>query len=324
VKTISQVGRASALTVGVVAVTATLAACGGSSKSSSSSASGAAVSAASGGKVLVGLITKTDTNPYFVKMKQGAQTEAAKDGITLQSFAGKKDGDNDSQVQAIENLISAKAKGILITPSDTKAIVPTIEKARKAGILVMALDTATDPASAVDLTFATDNYAAGVSIGKWAKAKMGSSAASAKIAFLDLSTEQVTVDVQRDQGFMEGFGIDTKDKLKIGDESDSRIVGHDVTAGAEDGGRTAMESLLQKNPSINLVYTINEPAAAGAYAALKAAGKDKSVMIVSIDGGCTGVANVGKGVIAATAQQYPLKMAQLGVDAVSKYAKDGT
>ena len=318
-------GRSFTLVVGAVAATAALAACGGSSKSSSSSsAAGSAAAPATGGKALVGLITKTDTNPYFVKMKQGAEAEAAKDGVSLQSFAGKKDGDNDSQVQAIENLISAKAKGILITPSDTKAIVPSIEKARKAGLLVMALDTATDPANAVDLTFATDNYAAGVSIGKWAKAKMGASAANAKIAFLDLSTEQVTVDVQRDQGFMEGFGIDTKDKLKIGDESDPRIVGHSVTGGAEDGGRTAMESLLQKNPDINLVYTINEPSAAGAYAALKAVGKDKSVMIVSIDGGCTGVANVGKGIIGATAQQYPLKMAELGVAAVAKYAKDGT
>jgi fructose transport system substrate-binding protein len=101
-------------------------------------------------------------------------------------------------------------------------------------------------------------------------------------------------------------------------------VGHDVTNGAEDGGRTAMENLLQKNPSINLVYTINEPAAAGAYQALKAAGKEKQVTIVSVDGGCPGVANVKAGVIGATSQQYPLKMAQQGVDAVAKFAKDGT
>jgi fructose transport system substrate-binding protein len=132
------------------------------------------------------------------------------------------------------------------------------------------------------------------------------------------------VDVQRDQGFLEGFGIDVKDKNRIGDESDPQIVGHDVTDGAEDGGRTAMENLLQKDPSINLVYTINEPAAAGAYQALKAAGKEKQVIIVSVDGGCPGVAAVKAGQLGATSQQYPLKMAEEGVKAVAAFVEDGT
>jgi fructose transport system substrate-binding protein len=54
-----------------------------------------------------------------------------------------------------------------------------------------------------------------------------------------------------------------------------------------------MENCLQKNPDINLVYTINEPAAAGAFKALKKAGKDKGVIIVSVDGGCAGIKDVG-------------------------------
>ncbi|XVV07474.1 sugar ABC transporter substrate-binding protein [Actinosynnema sp. CA-248983] len=277
-----------------------------------------------GGGTLVGLVTKTDTNPFFVKMKEGAQQAAASTGATVQSFAGKQDGDNQSQVDAIENLIGAGAKGILITPNDSKAIVPSVDKARQAGLLVIALDTQLEPGDAADATFATDNYQAGRLIGQWAKAKFAKEGKQAKIALLDLNPNQVSVDVQRDQGFLEGFGIDVKDKNKIGDESDPRIVGHDVTDGDPSGGRTAMENLLQKDPGINLVYTINEPAAAGAYEALKAAGKEKDVTIVSVDGGCPGVQNVKSGVIGATAQQYPLKMAQLGVEAIAKFAKDGT
>ena len=157
----------------------------------------------------------------------------------------------------------------------------------------------------MDATFATDNYQAGLLIGQWAKAKFEKDGKQAKIALLDLNANQVSVDVQRDQGFLEGFGIDVGDKTQIGDESDPRIVGHDVTDGAEDGGRTAMENLLQKDPSINLVYTINEPAAAGAYQALKAAGKEKDVTIVSVDGGCPGVDNVKAGVIGATSHAVP-------------------
>jgi fructose transport system substrate-binding protein len=276
------------------------------------------------GQDVVGLITKTDTNPFFVQMKKGAQSEAKAQGVELQSFAGKQDGDNEAQVQAIENLMSFGAKGFLITPNDSKAIVPSIDKAHQQDMLVIALDTPTDPPDAADATFATDNYQAGKLVGMWAKAKFAKDGKQAKIAMLDLNANQVSVDVKRDQGFFDGFGIQVGDPNRIGDENDPRIAGHDVTDGAEDGGRTAMENLLQKDPSINLVYTINEPAAAGAYQALKSAGKDKDVVIVSIDGGCPGVDNVSKGVIGATSMQFPLKMAQMGIDAIAAYAKDGT
>jgi len=257
-------------------------------------------------------------------MKEGAQAEATKVGINLKSYAGKVDGDNEAQVAAIETCIADGAKGILITPSDTKAIVPTVQKARDAGILVIALDTPLDPITAADMTFATDNFQAGLLIGQWAKAAMGDKAASAKIALLDLGVSQPTVDVLRDQGFLQGFGIDLGDPKKWGDETDPRIVGHDVTAGNEEGGRKAMENLMAKDSGINLVYTINEPAAAGAYQALKAVGMDNGVTIVSVDGGCPGVKNVSEGIIGATSQQYPLLMASKGIEAIAAFAKDGT
>src|SRR5438874_4339363 len=172
--------------------------------------------------IVVGLITKTDTNPFFVKMKQGAQAAAKKYGAKLMTAAGKFDGDNASQVTAIENMVTAGAKGILITPSDTKAIVPAIKKARAAGVVVIALDTATDPASAVDALFATNNYNAGLLIGKYAKAKFGSK--QAKIATLDLSPARVTVDVARHNGFLAGFGNTKATASATGFVKDSRIV----------------------------------------------------------------------------------------------------
>ncbi|MGN6583328.1 MAG: sugar ABC transporter substrate-binding protein [Rhizobiaceae bacterium] len=273
---------------------------------------------------IVGLITKTEGNPFFVKMREGAQAKAKELGLTLRTYAGKYDGDNDSQVAAVEDLIAAGAKGFAIVPSDSTAIVPTLEKARKAGLLVIDLDTPTDPITAADATFATDNFKAGQLIGEWAKGTLGDKAKDAKIAFLDLAANQPTVDYLRDQGFMKGFGIDIKDPKHYGDETDKRICGHQMTGGAEDGGRTAMETLLQKCPDVNVMYTINEPAAAGGYQALKAAGKDDgSVLIVSIDGGCPGVKNVQAGIIGATSQQYPLKMASMAMEAIEKFAKTG-
>ncbi|OAH09517.1 sugar ABC transporter substrate-binding protein [Streptomyces jeddahensis] len=292
--------RAAACT-GLAALTLT--ACG--------SGSGTDTAGSGSGSVKVGLITKTDTNPFFVKMKEGAEKAAKADGVQLMTAAGKFDGDNAGQVTAIENMVAAGVKGILITPSDSKAIVPAIEKAKAKGVLVIALDTPTEPESAVDALFATDNLKAGELIGEYAKAAMKGK--TAKIATLDLAPG-VSVGVQRHNGFLKGFGIDDKDPS---------VVCSQDTGGDQAKGQTAMENCLQKEPGINVVYTINEPAALGAYTALKAKGREKDVLIVSVDGGCTGTQAVKDGKIAATSQQYPLKMAAEGVKAVVTYAKDG-
>jgi fructose transport system substrate-binding protein len=145
----------------------------------------------------------------------------------------------------------------------------------------------------------------------------------AKIATLDLSEAQITVDVLRNQGFLKGFGVDVKNINKMYDEDDPRLVGGDVTLGSEEGGRTAIEGLLQKDPGINVIHTINEPAAAGAYEGLKSFGLADQVLIVSVDGGCPGVQNVKEGIIGATSMQFPLRMASLGVEAVVEFAKTG-
>lgn len=286
------------------------------------SMSGAAFAAGHG--VSACLITKTDTNPFFVKMREGATAKAEELGITLNSYAGKVDGDHETQVAAIETCIANGAKGILLTASDTSSIVPAVQQARDAGILVIALDTPLEPIDAADMTFATDNFLAGELIGQWARAALGDDAANARIATLDLAVSQPTVDVLRNQGFLQGFGIDLADPNVIGDETDPRIVGSDVTQGNEEGGRRAMENLLAKDPTINVVHTINEPAAAGAYEALKAIGRENDVLIVSVDGGCPGIQNVKDGVIGATSQQYPLLMASKGIEAIAAWAADGT
>jgi fructose transport system substrate-binding protein len=273
---------------------------------------------------IVGLVTKTNTNPFFVKMKEGFEAKAKELGLTPQAYAGKFDGDNDGEVAAIEQLIAAGAKGILLVPSDSTAIVPTVEKARKAGVLVITLDTPLDPVTAADANFATDNFKAGELIGAWAKATLGEKAASAKIATLDLAANEPTVDYLRHNGFLTGFGITVKDPKHYAQGDSPQIVGSDVTKGATEGGRKAMENILQKASDINVVYAINEPAADGGYEALKAAGKDKGVLIVAVDGGCPGVKMVKDGVVGATSQQYPLLMAADGVEAIAAYIKDGT
>jgi fructose transport system substrate-binding protein len=277
-------------------------------------------SAAMAAQPVIGLITKTETNPFFVKMKEGAQAEAKKLGAKLLTAAGKADGDNAGQVTAMENMIAAGAKTILITPSDSKAIVPSIKKAREKGVMIIALDSPADPADATDALFATDNYKAGVLIGEYAKAAMVGK--PAKIVTLDLFPGH-PVGAQRHNGFMKGFGLAAADAKSNDLSKTAEIVCMADSFGDQAKGQTGMENCLQKNPDVNLVYTINEPAAAGAYKALKAAGKEKGVIIVSVDGGCQGIKDTAAGIITATSQQYPLKMAAMGVAAGVEYAKTG-
>lgn len=265
---------------------------------------------------VVGLITKTESNPFFVKMKEGADAEAKKLGAKLLSAAGKTDGDTAGQITAMENMVAAGAKTILITSSGD-AIVPTIKKIRAQGVQVIALDS---PVPEADALFATDNYKAGVLIGQYAKAALGGK--KPVIATLDLFPGH-PVGAQRHNGFLQGFGLQTLDAKSNELAKPAEVTCMADSFGDAAKGQTGMENCLQKNPDINLVYTINEPAAAGAYKALKAAGKEKDVVIVSVDGGCAGVKDVGAGVIAATSQQYPLKMAAMGVAAGVQYAKDG-
>jgi len=108
-----------------------------------------AAAASAQNQPVVGLITKTETNPFFVKMKEGAAEAAKAKGAKLLSGAGKTDGDNAGQVTAMENMMAAGAKTILITPSDSKAIIPAIKKAREKGVMVIALDSPTDRKSVV-------------------------------------------------------------------------------------------------------------------------------------------------------------------------------
>lgn len=266
---------------------------------------------AAGDEIKIGLVTKTDSNPYFVALRNAAKAEAERSGAELIALSGKFDGDNEAQVAAIENLVQQGVKAILITPSNSTGIIGALKQARDKGVLLIALDTETDPKDAVDATFATDNTEAGRLQGAYVKARLG--AKTPKVILLDGSPGG-TVDEQRHNGFLQGMG------LRPGDRA---IIGAEPTNGDQNKAQQAAENLLQRNASLNAVYTINEPAARGAYVALQARGIAGNVVLGSIDGSCQGVADVRDGKVAVTVMQFPKKMAEEGVRAGVEFAKSG-
>lgn len=265
--------------------------------------------------VVVGLITKQEENPYWVTMREVAQDTADDEGVELLTATGASDVDVDSQVAALEEMVAGGADGILIAPTDSTALLPAIESAREAGVLVIAVDTPVDPEDAVDALFATDNRVAGDLIGRYAAAKVAELGLEPRVAVLDLAPGIASGELRR-EGFFTGFGLE---------EDDPRLVGAVDTRGDREEGEAAMEQLLAQDPGINVVYSVNEPAAFGALDALEAADSDLAdVVVVTIDGGCEAIKDgVRPGRIDATAQQYPQNMAREGVRAIADAVREG-
>lgn len=294
-----------------------------------SACSGGSGGSASGTKVA--LILKEFTNPYWISMENSAKTEAGKLGVQLQVTAGNSDDDTTSQINQIDQAIAAGDKGIIIALNGD-AVNSALQQARSSGLVVVAVDTPPIPASVADVTYATDNTQAGTLDGRWMASKLDGH--SADIAMLDdLANQVITVDVDRDHGFLTGMGIPVGSPNVNGQEPTSghytggkggsyTIACQQPTNGSQTGGQSAMETCLSKDSGINVVYAINEPAAQGAAHALSAAGKS-GVTVVAIDGGCGNLPFVSSGQIGATAGQFPGKMAVEGVDAIASFAKTG-
>jgi fructose transport system substrate-binding protein len=263
------------------------------------------------GRAKIGLVTKTDTNPYFVELRNAAAAAAKAQGADFMALAGQFDGDNDGQVRAIENMVQQGVNTIMITPNSSTGVLAAIDRARSSGVLVIALDTATDPESAVDATFATDNVAAGREQGQYVKAALAG--APPKLIMID-GTAGSTVDTYRHNGFLQGIGLA---------DGAPEILGRDQANGDQSTAQQKMENLLQRSADINAVYTMNEPTGRGAYAALQERGLAGRVVMGSIDGGCQGVRNVRDGLFQATVMQFPRKMAEQGVNAAVEYARTG-
>jgi len=266
-------------------------------------------------EVTIGLITKQEINPYWVTMREVAQSAADKNDVRLLTATGTSDVDVRSQQAALEDMVARGAGGILIAPTSSTALLPAIEAAQQQGVLVIAVDTPVDPVDAVDAYFATDNLAAGRLVGQYATVKAQLMGIEPKIAMLDLAPG-ISSGEARHRGFLEGFGISADDPA---------IVAMADSEGDRELGEARMANVLEQHPDVNIVYTVNEPAALGALAALRDAGADlDDIILVSIDGGCRAIKDaVRPGAIDATAMQFPQNMAREGVRALAAALRGG-
>ena len=251
----------------------------------------------------VGLSVSTLNNPFFVQLKEGAQAEAKKEGVSLTVT----DAQNDASQQAnqIENFTSQNVKSIIINPVDSDAAGPSVKAANNANIPVVAADRTVNDAS-VAATVASDNVAGGKLAAKAIAEQLGG-----KGTILVLQgTSGTSAANERGKGFTEGLKAYPGIKIVASQPADfDRTKGLDVTT-----------NLLQAHPDVNGIFAQNDEMALGAIKALGSKA-GKSVKVVGFDGTPDGLTAVKAGTLYASVAQQPKLLGELAVQNAVKAAK---
>jgi len=195
-------------------------------------------------------------NPYFIEVSNGMRQRAEELGVELDVHDAR--GDVANQISAVENYIAMGFDGLIITPLDEEALIPSIAAAREAGLATVG---APQDVPGTDARLITDEYGYGFMIGErageWIRDELGG---EAQVAILDFP--ELAPLIARGDGLQEGV-------LSVA--PNAQIVARQ-SAAATDRALTVMESILLANPEIEVVVTVNDAGALGAFEAVRAAG----------------------------------------------------
>ena len=259
-----------------------------------------------GGAPRIALVLKTANNPFFIDMQKGAEEAAKKLGVNLIVQAAEREVDVEKQMQIIENLIQTKVAALCVTPSGSREIVPAIEKANRAGIPVVIVDTRVDAkamsesSGKVSSFIGSDNYEGGKLAGEFIAKKLGG---KGKVAVLEGIPGHETGD-SRLKGFREA--------LKATPEIE--IVASQTANWERDQGFNVFQNILQSHPDIQAVFACSDLMALGAVEAIAAAKKTGQITVIGFDASDEARKAVLAGTMDATVAQSPAEMGALAVE----------
>jgi ribose transport system substrate-binding protein len=259
-----------------------------------------------GGAPRIALVLKTANNPFFIDMQKGAEEAAKKLGVNLIVQAAEREVDVEKQMQIIENLIQTKVAALCVTPSGSREIVPAIEKANRAGIPVVIVDTRVDAKAMSESSgkvasfIGSDNYEGGKLAGEFIAKKLGG---KGKVAVLEGIPGHETGD-SRLKGFREA--------LKATPEIE--IVASQTANWERDQGFNVFQNILQSHPDIQAVFACSDLMALGAVEAIAAAKKTGQITVIGFDASDEARKAVLAGTMDATVAQSPAEMGALAVE----------
>ncbi len=285
---------------------------GCSAQSTSTKTSDAGASTAAKGPVgVIGVSLLTLDNPFFKVIGDNITAEGKQHGYDTLVVSG--DKDVAKQSNQIKDFIVKKVSAIVLSPCDSKAIIPVIQEANAAGIPVFTVDIpCNEPGVKIVSQIATDNFGGGREAGKAMIEALGP--AGGKIAILHFKpVESCQLRVKGFRETIEAYNATHEEKIDIVSELEA--------GGAKDLGFKATEDTLQATPDLRGIFAINDPSALGARGALEKAGKAEHVVIIGFDGQPEGKEAIRDGKIYADPIQFPDKMGVQIVEAIVRHSK---
>ena len=289
---------ASAVTVGLIV----LSACGSSSSGGSSSGSASGSSAAAGGSSgkKITLMVGVKGDPFYVSMQCGADEAAKAAGATL-NVQGPDKFDATLQNPMLDAVAASKPDALLVAPNDVKASVPPLKRIQDAGTKIVLVDTAVDDATIGVSRIATNNELGGEKAAE-ALQTLGVKA-GAKVLNISVNPGISTTDA-RDQGFR-------KKATELGYKlvSDTQYSNNESSKAA-----SIITAALAKDPDIAGVFASNLFTAQGVATGVKQAGKSGTVKVVGFDAGPDQIKQLQAGDVQALVAQKPFDIGKQGVE----------
>jgi ribose transport system substrate-binding protein len=269
--------------------------------------------AGGGGRQRIALVMKTANNPFFIEMQKGAEEAAKRLNVDLVVQAAEREVDVEKQMQIVENLIQTRVAALCVTPSGSREIVPAIDKANKANIPVVVVDTRVDAKALSEsggrvATFiGSDNYEGGKIAGEFLAKRLGG---KGKVAVLEGIPGHETGDSR-----LRGF----RDALKA--TPGVEIVASQTANWERDQGFNVFQNILQSHPDVQAVFACSDLMALGAVEAIAAAKKTGQITVVGFDATSEARAAITGGAMAASVAQSPAQMGALAVENAVKLLK---
>jgi ribose transport system substrate-binding protein len=268
---------------------------------------------AGGGRQRIALVMKTANNPFFIEMQKGAEEAAKRLNVELVVQAAEREVDVEKQMQIVENLIQTRVAALCVTPSGSREIVPAIDKANKANIPVVIVDTRVDAKALAEsggkvATFiGSDNYEGGKIAGEFLAKRLGG---KGKVAVLEGIPGHETGDSR-----LRGF----RDALKA--TPGVEIVASQTANWERDQGFNVFQNILQSHPDVQAVFACSDLMALGAVEAIAAAKKTGQIAVVGFDATSEARDAITKGTMDASVAQSPAQMGALAVENALKLLK---
>ncbi|GEN32669.1 MULTISPECIES: ribose ABC transporter substrate-binding protein RbsB [Aneurinibacillus] len=251
-------------------------------------------------EITVGLAISTQSNPFFVTLKEGAEKAAKENNMKLITVDAQ--DDPAKQISGIEDLVQRQVDVLLVNPTDSAAVVSAIESANRANIPVITVDRSAEGGEVVSHV-ASDNEAGGKMAAEYLLEKIGKQGNVVELEGIPGSSAAR----ERGKGFHE-----IMDK-----EKNVKIVAKQPADFDRAKGMSVMENILQSNKDIKAVFAHNDEMALGALKAIQSAGL-KDVVVVGFDATDDAVAAVKDGRMGATVAQKPELIGKQAIEVAKK------